>query len=429
MEDLVIKQGSRNKPASSQPAVKFRLGVMMTFLILPIATWWVTVATYIQQNTGENGLGIFSDGFVGRAYSTGAIAAMIAPIICGYFADRWVAAEKIMAALQLAAAIILWRITLATTEAGWWSLMLAYSFCFSPQLGLANAVCFRHLDDPERTFPPIRALLTVSWVMGGWLVGYVAPFWFGESIEDTLWPMRIAVVLHIIALFACLVVPATPPLPREYNREDEPKSGLVPFRMDAISALFGSRLALPVIAMTILSISVQFYSNFTHFFLSENKVVGAAGHMSWGQVTEVVCVLLFPIALHRFGIKWLLVLGCAGYVFRYSLLAIAQDDQLWLYWPAILVHGVCFCFTYLALQIYADRVSPPESRASIQGFIVFLLSGVGAFVGSQSSAWVQIHFLPSGREHDWFGVWMTAAILAAVPTVMLLFMRKARKDN
>ena len=427
MEDLAISEDSRSLGKSNQPIIKFRLGVMMTFLMIPISSWWVTVATYIQQNTGTNGSGMFSDGFVGRAYSTGAIGAMVAPIMFGYLADRYLAAEKIMAGLQFAAAIIVWQITSTTTEFGWWLMTLGYSLCFSPQLGLANAICFRHLTNPEKSFPPIRAILTASWIMGGWLIGYAAPFWFGYSIEATLWPMKIAAALHVVAAVACLAVPATAPLQRTVTHNNAAtghvKRSWIPWRFEAISALFGSRLALPVIAMTFLSISVQFYSNFTHVFLSDNHVTGAAGHMSWGQVTEVICVLLFPFALRKLGIKWLLIMGCGSYVLRYTLFSVAQGDWLWLYWPAILLHGICFSFTYVAIQIYADRVSPPESRASIQGLIIFLLSGIGAFIGSHTSGLVQIKFLATGQSHHWFAVWATAAILSAVPTVMLFLMR------
>ena len=125
------------------------------------------------------------------------------------------------------------------------------------------------------------------------------------------------------------------------------------------------------------------------------------------------------------GIKWVLVVGGACWCVRFLLLWAAESTTLWLYWPSILLHGICFSFTYLAIQIYADRVSPPESRASIQGLISFLMSGVGALLGSQFTSWTQVHFLPAGGEYNWRGVWILAAVLAAVPTVMMLFVRSS----
>ena len=421
-------EASRQRPnlhaQLDQRTVKIRLGVMMAFLIIPISCWWVTVATYIEQNTGDAGNGMFSGGFVGKAYATGALGAMISPLIWGAVADRYIAAERIMAALQVAAAFLLWQLTRVTTEQGWWWTMLAWAFCFSPQLGLANAVCFRHLDDPERTFPPIRAILTLSWVMGGWIVGYVAPWWFGRSIEATLLPMQIGIVFHLIAAVACLVVPSTPPLPVA-DGEGKTGGGLRRFHFQSLKAVFGSELALPVVAMTLLAVSVQFYMHLVHVFLSDNQVKGALGHLSWGQVTEIGFVLLLPLAFSRMGIKWVLVVGGTCWCVRFLLLWAAESTTLWLYWPSILLHGICFSFTYLAIQIYADRVSPPGSRASIQGLISFLMSGVGALLGSQFTSWTQVHFLPAGGEYNWRRVWILAAVLAAIPTVMMLFVRSS----
>ena len=371
---------------------------------------------------------MFSNGFIGKAYSTGALAAIVSPLFWGTVADRHVAAERIMAALQVAAAFLLWQVTLATNETAWWWLMLGYFFCFSPQLGLANAVCFRHLEDPERSFPPIRAILTGSWVLGGWIVGYVAPLWFGSSIEATLWPLRIAVAFHVVAAVACLVVPSTPPLP-SVAAQGKPASGFGKLRFESVRAVFGTELAIPVIAVTLLAVSAQFYMILAHVFLSDHQVNGAVGHLSWGQVTEIGCVLLFPVALSRLGFKWLLVLGSACWCIRFLMLGAAESAMLWLYWPAILLHGICFSFTYLAIQIYAERVSPPESRASIQGLIVFLTSGVGALMGAQLTSWIQVYFLPSGEAYNWRGVWLTAAVLAAIPTAMLLFSRPQRSEG
>ena len=399
---------------------------MMIFLIIPLSCWWVTVASYIEQNTGMSGNGMFSDGFIGKAYSTSAIAAIFSPLLWGVVADRFVAAERIMAALQICAALVLWQITGATSETAWWWLMLGYFFCFSPQLALANAVCFRHLEDLERTFPPIRAILTMSWVLGGWVVGYVAPLWFGHSVEATLWPLRFAIAFHVIAALACLVVPSTPPLAVGAT-DSQPVQGLRKFRFESLRAVFGTELAIPVMAATLLMVSAQLYMNLAHVFLSDREVSGAVGHLSWGQVTEIGFVLLLPFGLARMGFKWLLVFGSFCWCLRFVLLGFANDSLLWLYWPSILLHGICFSFTYLAIQIYAERVSPPESRASIQGVIVLLTSGVGALAGAQVTSVIQTKFMPSGQAYDWRGVWLTAAVLAAVPTVMMLLVRPVKK--
>ena len=46
------------------------------------------------------------------------------------------------------------------------------------------------------------------------------------------------------------------------------------------------------------------------------------------------------------------------------------------------MHGVCYDFLFIAGQLYVDDEANPKIRAACQGFIAFILWGVGAFVGT-----------------------------------------------
>ena len=99
---------------------------------------------------------------------------------------------------------------------------------------------------------------------------------------------------------------------------------------------------------------------------------------------------------------------------------------------AILLHGVCYDFLFIAGQLYVDDEANERMRGAAQGFIAFILWGVGAFVGTALAGMVMAaHKLPSpiGKiEHDWAGIWMQPALGAcAVLGVFLLFFREPRK--
>ena len=63
-------------------------------------------------------------------------------------------------------------------------------------------------------------------------------------------------------------------------------------------------------------------------------------------------------------------------------------------------------------------------RGAAQGFIAFILWGVGAFVGTMLAGMVMAaHKLPEpvGKiEHDWAGIWLIPAYMAAGVLVIFL---------
>ena len=67
----------------------------------------------------------------------------------------------------------------------------------------------------------------------------------------------------------------------------------------------------------------------------------------------------------------------------------AEALQTALIYTAILLHGVCYDFLFIAGQLYVDNESTERNRGAAQGFIAFILWGVGAFVGTNIAGQVQ----------------------------------------
>src|SRR5436190_14810853 len=86
--------------------IRLRLSTMMFLQYLIWGSWFVTMGSYIFANTGKAGSGIFQDGFIGDAYSTFALAALISPFFVGMVADRFFATQHVLAILHLAGAAI-----------------------------------------------------------------------------------------------------------------------------------------------------------------------------------------------------------------------------------------------------------------------------------------------------------------------------------
>ena len=130
-------------------------------------------------------------------------------------------------------------------------------------------------------------------------------------------------------------------------------------------------------------------------------------------------------------------MGIVAWAVRYFFLAqsvsAAAAVQNGLIFAAIVLHGVCYDFLFIAGQLYVDGEANDRIRGAAQGFVAFILWGIGAFVGTMLAGRVlAAHKLPAAIgtiEHDWRGIWMTPALgAAAVLVVFLIFFREPRKS-
>ena len=120
---------------------------------------------------------------------------------------------------------------------------------------------------------------------------------------------------------------------------------------------------------------------------------------------------------------------------RYFVLAYsvgAGEAQTALIFTAILLHGACYDFLFIAGQLYVDDESNERIRGAAQGFIAFILWGVGNFVGSTLAGKSQAsHKLAQAQgtiAHDWHGIWIYPAWgAAAVLVIFLIFFRDPAK--
>ena len=78
--------------------------------------------------------------------------------------------------------------------------------------------------------------------------------------------------------------------------------------------------------------------------------------MSFGQMSEIVFMLLMPLFFARLGVKWMLLVGMGAWVARYGLFAAAaQDHVLWMIFLGVLLHGICYDFFFVTGMIYVDK--------------------------------------------------------------------------
>jgi MFS family permease len=117
--------------------------------------------------------------------------------------------------------------------------------------------------------------------------------------------------------------------------------------------------------------------------------------MAYGQISEIVFMVVMPFFFVRLGVKWMLAAGMAAWLVRYVLFALGAPMQVsWMILIGIILHGVCQDFFVVTGQIYTDQLAPKQIRAQAQGMLVILTVGLGMAIGAQLAGRVETRFTP-----------------------------------
>jgi len=386
--------------------MKARLALMMFLQFFIWGAWYVTLGTWLSTSLH------FSDQQIGWAYGTTAIGAIVSPFFVGLIADRTFAAQRLLGVLHaLGAALLLF----ASTQSSFVPLYVAvqlYALCYMPTLALTASLAMRQMTDTKQEFGMVRVFGTLGWIVAGLAIGAL-------GVEATATPMRFAAAASLLMSLYCFTLPDTPPLARGTDFQWQ---HVIP--LESVRLLRRRSMAVFALASLLICIPLQFYYAFTNLYLNEIGVHNAAGKMTGGQMSEVLCMLLIPWFFRHLGVKWMLALGMLAWVVRYAAFAYGNADALvWMLWLGIILHGICFDFFFVVGQIYIDREAPPTLRAATQGLITFLTYGAGMFIGAWLSGRVVDAYSIAGASgavtHDWQSIWLFAGICAAV--VLTLF--------
>mgnify|MGYP003638408852 CR=1 FL=1 len=359
--------------------ILIRLSVMMFFQFFIWGSWYVTAPNYLS------GIGFQAEDF-GWTYSVGPIAGMISPFFVGMIADRFFAAQRVLGVMHILGGLIMFGATrLMVVDSPVPNhinlLFFGYMLTYFPTLALTNTLAMRNMTDPEKEFPKIRVWGTIGWIAAGLVLTQVG--W-----EKTVSMFHLTACAAIILGIFSFLLPDTP----------ADKGTKVTLReilgLDALVLLKNPSYLVFIVASTLICIPLAFYYQIT------SRVVELVGEpigrtMTYGQMSEILFMVVMPLFFRKLGVKWMLAVGMLAWVVRYYLFAIgAPSEIVWMIVGGIVLHGICYDFFFVTGQIYTDKVAPQKIRGQAQGMLVLFTLGLGMFVGAQVAAKIEASHTP-----------------------------------
>lgn len=400
-----------------QTQLKIKLAAFMFLQYFIWGSWYVSMGTYLSNTLN------FTGAQIGLAYGAFAIGAMISPFLVGLIADRYFASQKLLAVLGILGGVMLCFLPQFNTFGTFYLALISYCALYVPTLALGNSLSLHHLANPQTDFPRVKMLSAVGWIAG------LATLNFLEGAESPI-QFYLAGGASILFGIYSLALPHTPPMKTGANVSLGEILGL-----DALALLKKPSFAIFILCMFLICIPLYFYFVNLGIYLTELKWENMLLKTSFAQVSDIIFFLLLPFFLKRFGYKKTIFIGIACWVIRYFALSSSVDAGVAataLIFTAILLHGACYDFLFIAGQLYVDDEANERTRGAAQGFIAFILWGVGAFVGTLLAGKVlAMHKLDTpvnGLEHDWAAIWQIPAWgAAAVLLIFLIFFKDPKK--
>ena len=411
--------------------VKLRL-VVLSFLQFAV---WGAYLTSMGRYLGGAGMG----GSIGQFYSVQGVVSIFMPAIVGIIADRWIPAQRMLALCHAVSAVLMGVTGYIGMVEGanvmaddiFWTYALAVAF-YMPTLALFNSVSYSVLGraglDTVRAFPPIRVFGTVGFVVSMLVVdvtGYQDDY--RQFLASAVWGAAVAV--YSLSLPHCPVVGAAG------------KRSLVSMLgLDAFGLFRNRRMALFFVFSVLLGAALQVSNGFANTYIrgfgdmEEYAGAFAVEHtnvlISLSQLSEIVCILLIPFFLKRFGIKRVMLMAMLAWVFRFGFFALGNPAMpgVLLFVLSMLVYGVAFDFFNISGSLFVDKEVPVGLRSSAQGLFMLMTNGLGASVGVVAAQAVVDHFT-CGQLYfaGWPSAWMAFAGYALVVTVLFAMLFKEKK--
>jgi len=390
----------------------FRLYAMMFFQYMMYAVWWIPLAAYLTNMDVASTQKAF-------ILSSMAIGCMASPII-GMLADRYFSGQKVLIVLNVLYSLLLFWAANTNNPDLLFIILLFTMLFYMPTWGLTSAIAMAH--SPSEDFPKVRVFGSLGHVASG-LCSLIVVKLFHLDFDGTNLPFYFGAGIGLAAALFNFSLPDTPPAGKG-------KKGTIidAFVLGTLRLMKDRNFALFIIFSFLSLIPFAMYFSYFSEFLLNIKTQFISITMNWGILAELGFMLLIPVAIKKFGLRKVMILGLFAMLVRYGALYLGGVvNQQWLFYVGILIHGLIFGFFFVGGQIYIDKKAPDELKAQAQGFIFLMTFGLGLLTGNLIDGGIISLFTHNSggvRIYDWDSIWGLTTIFSIVLLVAFITMFK-----
>lgn len=382
--------------------IRFRLSMMMFFQYLIYAVWWVPLAAYLtNMDVGSAKKALI--------LSSMAIGGLASPAI-GMLADKYLSGQKLLFVLNVINSIMLFMAGTTGDQNVLLFFLLLTMLFYMPTWALTSAIAMKHA--PSEDFPKFRLFGSLGHVTSG-LFSLFAVKLLNLDFDGTNLPFYCGAGVGIVTSVYNLTLPDTPPAGK-----GKKSSAFEFLGLGTMKLMKDKNFALFILFSFLSMIPFAMYFSYFSEFLLNIKTKFITITINWGILAELGFMLLIPVAIRKFGLRKVMILGLAAMLVRYASLYFGGIvDQKWMFYIGILIHGLIFGFFYVGGQIYIDKRTPDELKSQGQGFIFLVTFGLGLLAGNIIDGQIINIFLDNStgvRVYDWDSIWGVTSVMSLV---------------
>ncbi len=415
--------------------IKFRLTVMNFLEFAVWGAYLTSMGTYLASHGMATNIGWF--------YSIQGIVSLFMPALMGIVADRWIPAQKALSLCHALAGTFMIATGAYALAAGQavefstlFTLYTASVAFFMPTLALSNSVAYTALTqaqlDTVKSFPPIRVLGTVGFIVTMWVVDLC-------GFQATPNQFLVSGALSIVLALYSLTLPQCP-----VKGKVENKSLVEALGLEAFALFKQKKMAVFFIFSMLLGMCLQITNGYANPFITSFGAIEEFANtfgvqhanmlISLSQISETLCILLIPFFLRRFGIKNVMLMAMLAWMLRFAFFGMGNPGSgVWLFILSMIVYGMAFDFFNISGSLFVDKEVSTNMRSSAQGLFMMMTNGFGATIGVLAAQTIVNRFCQYNETGhligDWTTVWYIFAAFALAVAILfaLLFKYKTAK--